>query len=680
VNYLRSATAAAVEIDEPPAWAELTSFDALHVTAPEVFLGSRYHFVGGQTRVGDGSTAFLTRNITEVVASEGLQNSASVEVVFHPDYERFIAHFVRVYRGGTLRDVDCRGFELFRRERDMERAMFDGRMTAHLVIPDLRVGDVVEVCHSIVGQHPVFGDRFTAGSDNQWNAPVGLVERRLLAPVNRDIAWDCKGLEPAYSQQDLDGWREHRWTWRDQPAFRYEAAAAPGWIGHSSLLTTDRLSWAEVADIFRAGYGVAQLPEELASECRRIANDSPDPAERAVMALRFVQNELRYLAIGLGEGGLAPRPVDAIWETRFGDCKDTSRLLVAMLRDLGLDAHPALVSTFGGPYLMDAPPRLTAFNHCIVRLRLDGRSYWLDPTSKSQGGRLEKLVQPRFGWALPLEADAAPVEMGRDDPQVLCDIEHQIDHPSTTKEPSRLVVKCTLRGWRADQLRHRVVNEGKEAVAKSFRDYYADRFGPLESMEPFLLTDRFDENEIETVESYRMLNAWRLSEDGKYLGFTTPDETIGPTLPGIRSNERHCPIDLGPPRTFVQRTIVTLGQETSEFKFDESWQVGPVRIAAKCRTSSDKRRVTLDTSVTVEDPVMEAKDGCRYFDVYDTALDHAAVTFVYFARGGDFSAPGLTSHGFKSWFAARWGLVVWAVLALSWLLVKLASGLGGGSE
>ena len=35
-------------------------------------------------------------------------------------------------------------FEVIQRELNMERAVYDGRMTAHMVIPDVREGDVIE--------------------------------------------------------------------------------------------------------------------------------------------------------------------------------------------------------------------------------------------------------------------------------------------------------------------------------------------------------------------------------------------------------------------------------------------------------------------------------------------------------------------------------------------------------
>ena len=59
-----------------------------------------------------------------------------------------------------------------------------------------------------------------------------------------------------------------------------------------------------------------------------------------------------------------------------GDCKDKSALLVQLLRAMKLQANVAAVMTADegrAPFLPSA-----RFNHALVRLTIDGRTYWLD--------------------------------------------------------------------------------------------------------------------------------------------------------------------------------------------------------------------------------------------------------------------------------------------------------------
>ena len=53
-------------------------------------------------------------------------------------------------------------------------------------------------------------------------------------------------------------------------------------------------------------------------------------SDLALMALRFVQDEVRYLSISEGSKGWQPAHPTLTFERRFGDCKDKSFLLHAL--------------------------------------------------------------------------------------------------------------------------------------------------------------------------------------------------------------------------------------------------------------------------------------------------------------------------------------------------------------
>ena len=166
----------------------------------------------------------------------------------------------------------------------------------------------------------------------------------------------------------------------------------------SSVQFSEYEDWAEVARPF-APYYVAALPSELEAAVDKIAADDVEHLYARWNGCDFVQRELRYFGLSLGEGGYVPRPLDEIWRTRFGDCKDAVLLYVAGARRLGLDACPALVSATHGPLLDQFLPSPTVFNHCIARVRVGGHSYWLDPAMRAQFGDLDVVAQP-FGAGL----------------------------------------------------------------------------------------------------------------------------------------------------------------------------------------------------------------------------------------------------------------------------------------
>ncbi|MDP3399948.1 MAG: transglutaminase domain-containing protein, partial [Brevundimonas sp.] len=138
--------------------------------------------------------------------------------------------------------------------------------------------------------------------------------------------------------------------------------------------------WGTIADQIRPAYNQASaLPDaaDMAAHVARIKSEHPTPEARALAALRLVQDEVRYMALTLGEGGWLPVSAGEVWARRQGDCKGKTVLLVALLRELGIDAVPVLVSSENlslDKYL----PMVSAFDHVIVKARINGETYLMD--------------------------------------------------------------------------------------------------------------------------------------------------------------------------------------------------------------------------------------------------------------------------------------------------------------
>jgi len=82
------------------------------------------------------------------------------------------------------------------------------------------------------------------------------------------------------------------------------------------------------------------------------------------------------------EGNLIPRTLHQIVTTGYGDCKEYSACLAAILNALGYRAKIALVQR-GEVYLEENKlPGIHPFNHAIVQaIGPSGKTYWIDPTN-----------------------------------------------------------------------------------------------------------------------------------------------------------------------------------------------------------------------------------------------------------------------------------------------------------
>src|SRR5205085_843974 len=80
-----------------------------------------------------------------ITSAAGVEGASEVRATFDPTYQSLRLHFVRVRRGGTALDrLDAAKVKVIQREAELERHLYDGRLTALVVLEDVRVGDEIE--------------------------------------------------------------------------------------------------------------------------------------------------------------------------------------------------------------------------------------------------------------------------------------------------------------------------------------------------------------------------------------------------------------------------------------------------------------------------------------------------------------------------------------------------------
>ncbi|MGO9271066.1 MAG: DUF3857 domain-containing transglutaminase family protein [Terriglobia bacterium] len=155
-------------------------------------------------------------------------------------------------------------------------------------------------------------------------------------------------------------------------------------------------------------------PGSSAAPGTQLSSQPPVTTWDKIEALaRFVQKDVRYVAIEIGIGGFQPHYAGEIFSNRYGDCKDKATLLSAMLHEVGVESYYVMIHTDRGVVSPDFP--YYGFNHVILALRVPedapksglwatmdharlGRLLFFDPTdSMTPIGYLPTELQANYG-------------------------------------------------------------------------------------------------------------------------------------------------------------------------------------------------------------------------------------------------------------------------------------------
>ncbi len=384
---------------------------------------------------------FIRRQQTEVHLSGNHQQTFSLfhAVLLHPNALQLgnvaiswnpaagspIVHAARIHRNGESLDVLAdNDFEILRREDQLEAAMLDGMLTAILRVPDLRVGDEIEVAFTTPTADPTLRDRDYGMLMIAADPAPGLVQLRLSWDEENDAPFTrlTTDLEPLAT--------------RSANAITITANSAAPLIPPRDaplryhwqriLEFSDFENWPAVSARFDGLFKTARTlgdDSAVAREAARISRTHQGEMARARAALELVSQQVRYIYVGLNTGALTPASAEETWQRRYGDCKGKTALLLALLDELGIQAQAVFVNNSAADDGIDGfLPGPSMFDHVLVRATIDGQSYWLDGTLPGVTIPQSRPLLP-YRWVLPLDAEGAEIErldwLAMDDPAII---------------------------------------------------------------------------------------------------------------------------------------------------------------------------------------------------------------------------------------------------------------------
>jgi hypothetical protein len=478
-----------------------------------------------------------------------VEDKSQISIDFSPAYQAIALNRVTVTRNGRIvNQLKLAQIRVAQREANLESHIIEGSKTLTVVLEDVKPGDVVEYSYTRIGANPVFAGHYMVTFSTRESVPIHQFHYRILAPRDRVLLHRSSEPVPEPAVTDRGDMREYLWAARDVPP-RLLDPDLPDWYDPMpTVRVTDYATWSAVAAWADSLFVVpAGLPPRLAARVERIRADERSPESRVVAALRFVQDSIRYVGIEIGANSHRPFPPAMVLERGFGDCKDKVLLLVTMLRALGLDARPALVSTAYRDHVRGFLPTSGTFDHAIVRVEAGGKSFWVDPTALYQRGSLEAIA-PAFGAALVVgptvdSLTAIPHTLTADP---VTEVSVRLDL-AAVDEPASMRVETTYSGTDADQVRARLRSRSVSELAKQYADYYAKSYPGITVKAQPTIDDNETKNVVRTVEQYIIPAFWQQSKNRLgYLGTLDPLE-LADVVPSVTSANRSMPLWIGYP-------------------------------------------------------------------------------------------------------------------------------------
>jgi hypothetical protein len=265
-----------------------------------------------------------------------------------------------------------------------------------IIFSDVGVGDTLVMTNR---RDIAWKDLFTGFSHSlpfPRSAGLTSVNITLETPASVGLRVKATGNGVVATVDEQAGLRRHTISITPAPYAPDEAGAVSVLDRDPVVLMSTYASFEELGSTYgRNALPKAGVTPDIAALADEITSGIPGKREQAVAIDAWMKKNIRYVAVYLSSGRLIPSEASAVLQNKFGDCKDKTTLMAALLAAKGIAAEPALIN-LGNAYALAEPPTFAALNHVI--LYLPEFDLYDDPTANLAA----------FG-VLPFEAYDKPV-------------------------------------------------------------------------------------------------------------------------------------------------------------------------------------------------------------------------------------------------------------------------------
>lgn len=587
----------------PPSWVDVVPDAALDSPgAKAVEAGqSDYSLVDRQVRVTAVSSQY-ERYVQRLVSQADVDGSAQISIDIDPVHEKVMLHDVRVLRAGRPIDklADARR-SLLNRESELEDGLINGRVTLHILLQDVRVGDVLDYSYTTDRVDPISERGFYSWYYTQWTLPVRRSRLRVLEPSDRTLYVKDLSGQPEARRTQKDGWTEFVWDARDVAALPDESGR-PGWhFRYPRIELSEFADWNAVRAWSLPMYEVTPRKDPAMDAMIADLRTEPDVKKRVLKALRFVQDDIRYTGHEIGAGAWRPTQPGIVLARRYGDCKDKVLLFVTLLRAFDVEAWPALVHSSSGRGLADRQASPGSFDHVIAKVRIGETNYWLDATASGQGGTLDTLVQADFGPALLVAAGATGLEQmpERDGERASSRVKEIYDFRKGTRNVARFTVRSSYYDEDADGWRVKMRSKTAAELGKEYLEYYKKTHDGIRVVTPLEYKDDREKNRFTIEESYEIEKPFdKDGEDDRTFNMEAyliteqtgpPDETVrtSPLARRFPMHVRHEIVAYLPGKWEIENKRTTVSDPAFEYRSNTRFEGGKLELDYDLRNKRD---------------------------------------------------------------------------------------------
>lgn len=424
------------------------------------------------------------------------------------------------------------------------------KQESDLVFSNLKEGDVIYIDYTKYYSNSgrFYKDYIFNANFSSYHPSLKKVYRVLTEDKN--INYSIKNGEIEYKKSKEEDLYVHEWIALNTSAAPISEDYKPPFVDTTTRLSISSISqWNEIAnwysDLVRKQLRFDDIMKKTFNEIFPNGYEKLSETERAKKIYYYITDNLNYSHVSFRQSGFVPQKPSKTIKTKLGDCKDFSALYLVLARQADLKGNMVLILTSDkGKNKLVLPS--SDFNHCIVKVEIDGKEQFLELTDKYLPFKsLPMSLREATGLEIPYESKI------KDDNYNLFHFKNELRLLSAFKneyvmhikpEESDISLKTNVSGHLASFYIETLKNENKDVLNEKIKEEILNRANePVNFINVDNININRDKGEV-TYNSKLKLNL-KINKIGELNAFKIPHFFNAYTRGIVSLEERSYPIN-----------------------------------------------------------------------------------------------------------------------------------------
>ena len=381
-----------------------------------------------------GQSRYTTHQIVKLLTPRGIEKYDDIAIPYQPNTQNLEVNIARtITPDGTIVQPSDEGYNEVTPPGLLSYNVYSDVVWKVISMPALTPGAIIEyqvTFQDITSESAGAQTWFWGGFNFQSTVPTLEARYALRLPEDLKFRWKTHNFDLTPQVRQESETTTYLWSKCNIPPIK-EEAGMPAINDVAMRLSYSSLeSWDEVytwyKDLAKDRYHVDHAIQSVVDQ---LTENVPNTEDKIRAIYNFVASKVRYVAIELGQSAYQPSPASEVMSNLYGDCKDKTTLLIAMLDLVGVKTYPVLLNPSPYEQIDTTLPSLGQFSHMIAAIpSLNGDYMWLDTTSNTCSfGDLPDVNQGRTGFLIGDETGAF------------------VDIPIFPAEANQLILKTDMR-------------------------------------------------------------------------------------------------------------------------------------------------------------------------------------------------------------------------------------------